>query len=72
MFKIKNYDVNDWYRALYDIDANYGYPLYAVNDICVKKTITYYYWKVNPSDFAISSSYNSALILFLIYVILLY
>ena len=72
IFKSKDYDVNDWYRALQDIDANYGWPLYADNDICVKKTITDYYWKLNPSDFAISSNYSSALILFLIYAILLY
>ena len=72
LFKDNKYDINNWYKALKDIDPDYGWPLYADNDIWVQKTITNSYWKIDPSDSAISISYSISLALFILFAVIVY
>jgi len=43
-------------KAILEVDKDYGYPLYASNDVCVAKVVTKNYWQGTHPD--LSSSLN--------------
>lgn len=50
--KTQQENLRKWYTALQDVDYDYGWPLYAENDECVKDTITDGYWDVKEPDYS--------------------
>lgn len=49
--------INNFYRALKDVEGEIGWPVYADNDICVRETITNVYW-----DYASDNAMNTQIV----------